>query len=136
VAPNITVHEEDEGEPTILPGNKGKLVVDQLQHPNVFVHDDDDDSTTILPGRQPKVVRDETTTGRKLPPNIQLVDEDEDEDEPIKINSSLKRLMAGLAIAAFEPPASRFGSLVLASGPGRLGRLVVAACAQTSSPTS
>ena len=134
VAPNITLYDEDEGPTTVLPGAKGKLVMDQKPHPNVFVHDDEDEGApTILPGRRPKVIRDETTRGRKLPPTMTL--HDDDEDETVRINSSLRRL-AGLVMAAAEPvPAGRFGALIVA-GPGRLGQLVVAERGQTSGPTS
>ena len=91
VTPNLTVYDDDEGEPTVLPGNLGKLVVDQKQQ--------------APPATPPKakVVRDQSTTGKPLPSNIKLVDDDD--DSTIKINSSLKRLMAGLVLAGAEPEA-------------------------------
>ena len=115
---NVTVIDEDEGEPIILPGAKGKLVQEEKKPSNVTQHDEDT-STLKLPG---KVQRDESTSGRKLPPNITVHDDD---DSTIKINSSLRRLMAGLILAAPEPVA-----------PGRLGSLVVAQREQTFSTTS
>lgn len=125
VTPNLTVYDEDEEAPVVLPGAKGKLVKDERS--NVTLHDEDT-TTTKLPGKRPgKVVRDRDTSGRRLPPNITV--HDDDDDETVRINSSLRRALAGLIIPGAEPESATIP-------PGRLGSLLIATCSATSGSTS
>ena len=109
-APNITVHDEDDDEVTVLPGSKARRMIEQRQerlkpedievvprtHKPTLWEDEDDE-----PG--PKAKRMERA---KLPTRV--IHEDDEDDEPIilpgrrRSSITAKLLLASLALAATE----------------------------------
>lgn len=124
VTPNLTVYDDEDDTATVLPGSMGALVKkDKATKPPT-------------PPKPAPIVRDKDTEGRKLPPNIKLIDDDD--DSTIKINSSLHRMMASLVLADEEAPAAGpLGALLLSTRKtpitGSLAALVIASRA-TSTP--
>ena len=109
VAPNITVHDEDEGETTILPGAKARRmeeaptrfspedieVVPRTHKPTLWEDEEEDQ-----PGPKAKRMQRQKEPARVIPM-------DEDDDEPIILpgrgrRSSVKHLMASLVLAQAE----------------------------------